>query len=102
MNYYKMKCLNPFKCKYVYIDSERFYSEEMFKINNIRIKNNVTFSHNKFTGARVILCTIRRKDEQKFLACIKELDKKMQILLGREYKDICEDTIATFKQHNYK
>ena len=51
---------------------------------------------------RVIFCHVRKRDQERFLAALKELPDKMMLLGYTDYLDACRAIWGNRKSHNEK
>ena len=51
---------------------------------------------------RVIFCHVRKRDQERFLAALKELPSKMMLLGYTDYLDACRAIWGNRKSHNEK
>ena len=94
INYYKTRYLNPFRCKYLYVDTIDHMADKIFidnKLGHIKFKQH--FGSDKYPDLQIIFCTIRRSDEHLFLECMKKLYDNALICNIPYYDQLCNDVI---------
>lgn len=98
INYIKTKYEMTSKYEYMYLDIPQFISKQMFKDAKLRVEFNKNQFKRKGTEYRIIFCTIRKKDEQKFIEIMDELKKKILIMGHNDYLDVCEYAINLLQE----
>ena len=78
--YLKLRSYNPFRCQYLYFDTDKYLADDIFinnKITNIKSKYG---GHKEYPRYRAIICSFYRWAEKKFLDSMKLLESKIAIV----------------------
>jgi len=89
-NYIRLKTYNPFKVKYLYIDSANYDADAIFINNKVRVNFLEHYAHPDYDKLQVIICSIWRYQESIFRKCLDDLYNKLLILGYNSYDDMCE------------
>ena len=87
-NFVQMRCYNPFRFAYVFIDTGDHLADQVFINNKVRVK----FLHEfVLQGAKyhILMCKIRKKDERNFILSMEQLKNKMLLLGHTDYEGFC-------------
>lgn len=81
---------------YAYVDfldpsTGKYLADGIFIKNGLKVKFGKGELKNIGTDYVIILCDIKKKDNDKFLECMKELHNKILLLGHNRYDGICED-----------
>ena len=90
MFYKKIKTYNPFKYTYVYLDSNDYISNTIFKKNNMSIKIS-DIKKKEQTNYFLIICKFWKKDLNKFFKSMNDLQKRLMIIDKDNYCEICQE-----------
>lgn len=92
-NYYKLKTRNPFSREYIFIDCEKYLADDLFIKHKVQVNFKDELAKDG-TEYRIIHCTIRKRDESKFLAALSEINNKMSLMGYKGYEECCEAVIG--------
>lgn len=93
-NFVPLQGFSIFHNHYAYIDmSDNYKADLVFVENGLRhIKFIGDYAH-KTIPYSVILCKVRKKDDNLFRECMEKLKDKMLILGNTDYQEFCENLI---------
>lgn len=88
-NYWRLQRFSLLYKYYAFVDTEEYLGDQLF------IQQKVSVSFGKEYGKKgndylIIFCKVRRKDENKFLKALDELEKKMLLMGHHDYPSFCE------------
>lgn len=89
INFYQLDHLSLFYDMYMYADTADHLAEQVFIQRKLRIrfKGDYQKEGEKY---RLVLCKAPKKRHDDFLACMKDLNRKMLLLGHVDYDDFCE------------
>ena len=96
-NYIKIRSLNPFVSKFMFIDTDSYLADNVF-INaklHVSFKDEMARDNDKY---RIIFCNVKRSQSETFVKCMEELKKKMILLGNHDYNDVCEEIISPIEK----
>lgn len=96
-NYFKISGVNPFREKYMFIDLPEYLADDIFVRSKLKVKFGKEYGkpEEKYV---FILCTIRKKDREKFKICMKQLETKMLLMGNADYTEFCRKWNELFKK----
>ncbi len=88
-NFIKLDDFSFFYYTYVFFDTDDYLADRIFINKRIRIKYGDTYN---IPGDKyeIIICKVKKKDEQKFLEGMEELSNKMALMGYDDYDSYCE------------
>ena len=88
-NYTKLKKFSPFFYSYVFLDTDKHMGSEMFQRYKMKVRFHSVYvkENNPY---RYVFCKIKKKDEERFIKALGELEKNAMILQYEEYPKYCE------------
>ena len=89
-NYIKLKKFSLFKNYYVFVDTKDYLADQIFIRNKVKVDFGEEASCEDYPKYVVIFCKIKKKDNNKFLKSLEELERKMLILGHTDYGNICQ------------
>ena len=102
--YLKLITYNPFRCDYLYFDTDKHLADDIFinnKIPNIKFK--YEYGHPDYPGYRVIICSIYRWNTKQFLDSMELLEKKIAIVDDyNKYIDLVSLITTQLSNYNIK
>lgn len=90
-----------FRVKYAYFDSHEYSADSLFNKHNLLVKFDDEYAKDG-ESYRVIFCSIRRKDNEKFKQAMKELYDKMLMCGHKDYEDFCIGMMDWIGEHDKK
>ncbi len=88
-NYIKLEDKSLLYYHYVYVDAVSYLADELFIQEKVRVHFGKEAKKEGYPY-HVIFCKVRKKNEEKFLSAMEQLNKKMLLLGHSDYMDICE------------
>lgn len=89
--YQKLSNFLLFNAHFVFLDTGDYLADSLFIKHRVRVYFGDEFG-NPSNPYRVIFCHVRKWDEERFRAAMKELPNKMLLCGYTDYLDICLDT----------
>lgn len=89
MNYKKLKEGSFLSNIYVYLDTEKQYSSEIFGSMRILPRLKKVYKNDE-NNLYLVLVKVRKKDEIKFIAAMEQLKNKALLMGTKGYLDMCE------------
>ena len=86
-----------FRLSYAYFDSHSYVADSLFYKHEIPVKFKSEYV-NEEEDYRVIFCSIKRKDKEKFERALLELHNKMLICGHNDYEDFCEKLMGYLEE----
>lgn len=91
-NYFAFKEYSLLYDHYAFVDVPEYYADQLFIQHQVRVHFGHEYKHPPRPYV-VIFCKVRKRDRDRFLAALSDLERKM-ILCGRlEYETVCKDII---------
>ncbi len=85
-----VRCRSPFHYRFVFVDTKEYVSARIFVDKGIKVSR-IREMERRDSPFRLIICSIRKKDLEKFVQAL-EVIKNSVLLLGyREYDTICDE-----------
>ena len=92
-NCISIKTIDPFKFKFAYFDlKDDYLADKIFFDNKLTVIFGREY-HKDNEKYALVCCTIRRRDLNKFVKSMEELEKKALLLGHNDYIDFCNKTI---------
>lgn len=88
VNYMKLKKFSLFFNNYIFLDTEKYLADQLFINHKVRVHFGVEFTKEE-TPYRFICCKIRKKDEQRFIDALGEMNNKALLLGYEDYAKYC-------------
>jgi len=92
-NYIKIESKIPFRKRYIYLDTEEYYADQLFVKYEIPVRFGFELTHPDHPYI-FIDCKFWSKDEHKFLKALRELPNKMLLCGYKDYIQVCEQTVG--------
>ena len=89
-NCVRLRCRSPFHYRYIFLDTKDYASIRLFAEVDIGVSH-VKEMMKKGSPYRLIICSIRKKDHDKFREALKKLRNNVLLLGYRDYDKVCED-----------
>lgn len=74
---------------YAYIDTDDYLADQLFMQNKVRVYYTGEFG-SPDEKYRIIMCKVRKKDNDRFLEAISKLPQKMLLCGNTDYFEYCE------------
>lgn len=96
INYIPIHSYNPFICRFMYFDiREKYLADNLFIQHKMKVKFGPEFGK-PGTNYVLIHCKIKKRDKEKFLQAMKELQNKALLLGYDDYNDFCSERMKQF------
>lgn len=86
---------------YAYMDTDAYLADQLFIKHQVRVHFREEYARDD-SPYRVIFCHVRKQDQERFLAALKELPDKMMLLGYTDYLDACRAIWGNRKSHDEK
>ena len=90
MHYIKLEQFSLLNCHYAFVDTPEYLADQLFIRHEVKVRFGQEF-HHPDKDYIVIICRVRKKDEQRFLDALNELPGKMALLGYADYPQFCEE-----------
>lgn len=90
--YMHLERINPFYSYYAYFDVPEFFADQLFIQHQVRVHFSGEYQK-KGKQYVIVLCRVRKKDEERFLEALSELPRKMLLLGYTNYLKDCFELI---------
>lgn len=78
---------------YAFIDVPEYYADQLFVQHQVTVRFGKEYKHPDYPYV-VIFCKVRKRDRDKFLTALSELDRKMILRGYPRYEEFCNAFIA--------
>ena len=92
-NCIKIKKPSLFYSEYAFVDAKEYLSKSLFNREKIQVWCDSEYERDD-TDYKVIFCKVRKKDENRFLNAISQLDNKMKLWGHNDYDAFCGELFA--------
>lgn len=92
-NYFTLECFSLRYDHYAFIDVPEYYADQLFIQHQVAVRFGNEFQHPDQPYV-VIFCKVRKRDRDKFLSALSELNHKMILCGYPEYEEFCASFIA--------
>lgn len=92
-NFFTLKSLSPIYAYYAYIDVPQHYADSLFIQHRVKVHFDKELNHPEHPYV-VVFCKVRKRDRERFLAALSELNRKMILCGHPDYEAFCESFIA--------
>ena len=89
MNYMKLRTRSPFTYSFLFLDSERHLADQLFEKHKVPVKIKEEFGRDDLKY-RIIFCKVKKKDKDRFVEALSEMENKMLLLGYNDYQEFCE------------
>ena len=86
---------------YAYMDTDAYLADQLFIKHQVRVHFREEYVRDG-SPYRVICCHVRKREQERFLAALKELPSKMMLLGYTDYLDTCHAILGNRKSHKEK
>lgn len=90
--YMHLERINPFYSYYAYFDVPEFFADQLFIQHQVRVRFSGEYQK-KGKQYVIVLCRVRKKDEERFLEALGELPRKVLLLGYPNYLKDCSELI---------
>lgn len=96
--YMHLEKINLFYSYYAYFDVPEFFADQLFIQHQVRVH---FYGEYQKKGKQyvVVLCRVRKKDEERFLEALSELPRKMLLLGYINYLEDCSELLEHIEKH---
>ena len=95
-NYYRSKTKSLLYYYYMFVDIPEHKADHLFIDHKVSVWFDGDFSK-PGEHYRIVVCHIRKRDENMFLEALSELPRIMMLLGYRDYEEYCEEFVALGK-----
>ena len=95
--YMHLQRINPFYSYYAYLDVTEFFADQLFIQHQVRVHFFGEY-HKKGKPYVIVLCRVRKKDEERFLEVLRGLPRKMLLLGYPNYLEDCSELIEQIEK----
>ena len=88
-NCIRIRCYSPFHYRFIFVDTQECISARLFAEAGIRITH-IKEMIKQGSPFRLVICSVRRKDIDKFGDVLETLKNNVMILGYRDYDSVCE------------
>ena len=92
-NYLTLERFSLLYDHYAFIDVPKYYADQLFIRHQVTVRFGKEFQHPDHPYA-VIFCKVRKRDRDKFLSALSELNRKMILCGYPGYEEFCASFIA--------
>lgn len=92
-NYVHFKEFSLLYDHYAFIDVPQYYADQLFIRHQVRVYFGEEMGHSDQPYI-VIFCKVKKRDRDRFLAALSDLERKMIVCGYPEYETACESIIA--------
>lgn len=92
-NYFTLERVSLLYDHYAFIDVPQYYADQLFIRHKVRVYFGKEFQHPDQPYV-IIFCKVRKRDRDRFLAALSELDRKMLLCGYPGYSEFCDTFIA--------
>ena len=87
-NCIRIRSISPFHNRYIFVDTKDYVSARVFAENDIR-PSHIKEMVNPKTPFRLIICSIKKRDTEKFIGSLETLKNRILLLGYRDYDETC-------------
>lgn len=91
-NYFTLERVSLLYDHYAFIDVPQYYADQLFIRHKVRVHFGKEFQHPDQPYV-IIFCKVRKRDRDRFLAALSELDRKMLLCDYPGYSEFCDTFI---------
>lgn len=92
-NYFTLERFSLLYDYYVFIDVPEYYADQLFIQHKVTVRFGNEFQHPDQPYV-IIFCKVRKRDRDRFLSALSELDRKMILCGYPGYSEFCDTFIA--------
>ena len=85
-----VRCRSPFHYRFVFIDTREYVSARIFVEKGIKVSR-IREMVRRDSPFRLIICSIRKKDLEKFEQALEIIRNRVLLLGYRDYETICDE-----------
>lgn len=100
-NYIRFKDFSLFYVKFMYIDTNEHLGDRIFINHKIRVYFSGHYANDN-SKYQMILCKVKKKDEDEFIKALSEITDKMLLMGNTDYEKFCEETISLLEDDEKK
>lgn len=97
-NYMKLDYWNPFRSRFVYVDTEDYLADRCLRFNEVKVKFLKGEFHKEGSEYIVVICEIPSKHEDRFIASMEQLKTNMIHFGHDSYENVCADFFDMIKR----
>lgn len=87
-NYMQLNCFSLLHDRYAFIDVPEYFADQLFIKHEVTVRFGREFGHPEHPFI-IIFCKVRKRDTERFLAALGELDRKMILCGYPDYDRFC-------------
>lgn len=95
--YMHLERINPFYSYYAYFDVPEFFADQLFIQHQVRVHFSGEYQKKRKQYV-IVLCRVRKRDEDRFLEALSELPRKMLLLGYTNYLEDCSELIEQIEK----
>jgi hypothetical protein len=92
MNYFSIEQFSLFYKHYAFVDTYEYLADNLFIQEKMRVHFGNEYNK-KGCKYVIVLCRVKKRDEEKFLKVMEKLKNKMLILGNRDYIEFCDSLL---------
>ena len=100
-NYMKLEAFSLLNFHYIFIDCDRYLADQLFISHKVRVWFGREFAR-KDMPYRIIMCRVRKRNNEAFIEALSEMSKKMLLLGYGDYEDKCRSIISELNSADRK
>ena len=96
-NYFTLERFSLLYDHYAFIDVPEYFADQLFIQHQVTVRLGKEFQHPDQPYV-IIFCKVRKRDRDKFLSALSELDRKMILCGYPGYSEFCDTFIAKMNE----
>jgi len=92
-NYIKFESLSFLYDHYAFVDVPQYYADQLFIKHEVTVRFGREYSHPEHPFI-VIFCKVSKRDKERFLSALEELERKMILCGYPQYNQFCQGVLG--------